>query len=62
MKRPIGYQVVDSNGNYPDGFYSFEILKLSAALFLVQQNKKRWRLLPIFKGDIEEPTFVSYLV
>jgi hypothetical protein len=58
MKRPIGYQVVDGNGNYPDGYYSFQILTLRESLSIFQKDKKRWRLLPIFKGDIEEPTFI----
>jgi hypothetical protein len=57
--KPIGYQVVDSNGDMPEGMWSFEIYPLDACLRMAQTDKQRWRLLPIYEGDIEEPTMCN---
>ncbi|GEM_PF-4530684 len=58
MNKPIGYQLVDADGKYYDQMHSFEIYPLNILLPLFEQNKKRWRLLPIYEGDIEKPTLM----
>jgi hypothetical protein len=67
----IGYQIVSNDGKneMPDCFYSFEVIDDIgiAEIWLAMEKKNlehgkfRWVLLPIFDGDIEEPTFVDSL-
>lgn len=71
MTEIIGYQIVSNDGKneIPDRFYSFEViedievaetwLKLEKAN--PENGKFRWVLLPIFEGDIEEPTIIDYI-
>lgn len=59
MKKPIGYQVVDNSGDYPEGMFSFQVFSLNIALKVQNQDKRRWRLLPIYEGDVEDPTIMS---
>lgn len=69
--RPImGYQIVSNDGKneIPDCFYSFEVLDFGVAelwLHAEQRNPEhgqfRWVLLPVFDGDIEEPTIIDTL-
>jgi len=56
MKEPIGYQVVDSNGDSPAGMWSWEVYPLKTCLEAQAKDEKRWRLLPIYEDTIEEPT------
>lgn len=59
MKNRLGYQVVDANGEMPDGWVSFGIYKLAICRQVIKTDKSRWRLVTIFEGDIEEPTFIN---
>jgi len=62
LNELIGFQVVDGNGEYPSDdtpFYSFEVLTLEHALRIQATDPKRWRLLPIYDGDVEEPTLIG---
>ena len=58
----IGYQVVGEEGTdvegkmHPDMAGSFCVYNLTWAQERVVENK--WRILTIWKGDIEEPTFM----
>ena len=65
----IGYQIVSNDGKneLPSCFYSFEVIEDVgvAELWLLYEKKNpehglfRWVLLPIFEGDVEEPTFID---
>jgi hypothetical protein len=61
--KAIGYQIIsnDGNNNIPDEFYSFEILSFKDANKWLKKNDKKneWIKTPIYKGDIEEPTFIK---
>jgi hypothetical protein len=57
-RRRLGYQVVDADGEMPDGWVSFGIYKLTDCRRAINENKTRWKLVIIFEGDIEEPTFM----
>jgi hypothetical protein len=69
MKLIIGYQIVSNDGKneIPDPFYSFEVISdvyiAQRWLELEKANPEcgefRWVLLPIFEGDVEEPTFLD---
>lgn len=68
MKKIIGYQIVSDDGenNIPDEFYSFEIFeKFEHVIDWLEEEKNDptheidWVILPIFEGDIEEPTIIS---
>lgn len=71
MKNLIGYQIVSNDGKneLPECFYSFEIINDAYVaekwLQIEKSNPEngifRWVLLPIFEGDIEEPTFIEYI-
>lgn len=53
----IGWQVCSGEGEYPARFPSYLILPLSKAIEIQRQDVKKWRLLPIYLGDIEDPAF-----
>lgn len=61
MKTAIGYQVESADGNHeiPDQCYSFEIYpKKDVDNWLKNNNADgKWKSVPIYEGDIEEPTF-----
>lgn len=67
----IGYQIVSDDGknDIPACFFSFEVftdIQLAEKwLFLEKMNpehgKFRWVILPIFEGDVENPTFIDYV-
>jgi hypothetical protein len=69
MSKLIGYQIVSNDGKneIPTCFYSFEVIDdfSVAEKWLILEKKKpehgnfRWVVLPIFEGDIEEPTFID---
>ena len=51
----LGFQVVDDNGNMPNNMYSFQIYPFEICLAIVKTDKQKWKLLPIWEGDIEDP-------
>ena len=65
MRKFLGYQIVDEDTHdVPEGFYSFTVivdaLKLTS-FFETQKGEDepcKWIVIPIFEGDVEEPTFV----
>lgn len=64
-EKPVGYQIeaVGSDHEIPDGFPSFAILnKKAVANFfegMCKGEAAQWEIVPIFEGDIEEPTFIK---
>jgi hypothetical protein len=58
-RKRLGYQVVDANGEMPDGWVSFGIYSLADCRRAINENKTRWQLVTIFEGDIEAPTFMK---
>lgn len=68
-KKIIGWQIVSDDGknDIPVGFYSFEIWvskkEVEAYLQIEKENPKfgeyRWKIVPIYEGDIEEPAFLK---
>jgi len=57
--EPVGYQVVDKDNEiHPDMDASFCLYSLEQANEMVSTNKRKWNLLPIYEGDVEEPTFM----
>jgi hypothetical protein len=57
--QPVGYQVVDKDNEiHPDMDASFCIYTLEDAEEMVSTNKRKWKLLPIYDGDVEEPTLM----
>ena len=60
----IGWQIVSFSGDEnPEGMASFEVYTEKFVLDwmanLPATEKSRWRLVPIFGGDIEEPTIME---
>lgn len=59
---PIGWQIVErETDDPPAGMTTYEVYSLETVLAWMQENRhqaSRWRLLPIFDGDIEEPMFM----
>jgi hypothetical protein len=58
-RKRLGYQVVDADGEMPDGWVSFGIYSLADCRKVITEDKTRWQLVTIFEGDIEEPTFMK---
>ncbi len=69
MKAIIGYQIVSNDGknDQPSCFYSFEVInecEVAEKWLVMEKNRPehgefRWVLLPIFEGDVEDPTFID---
>jgi hypothetical protein len=57
-RKRLGYQLIDANCEMPRGWVSFGIYTLADCRRVKNKDTKRWRLVPIFEGDIEEPTFM----
>jgi len=61
-EKLLGYQIVSKDGNndIPEGFWSFEIIRTKKVLnnFFSKDNSGSWVVVPIYSGDIEEPTFI----
>lgn len=63
-RKLLGYQIVSSDGELllPEGFHSFEIItswKLLKEFFEDEDtNPKDWHVVPVYEGDIEEPSFI----
>lgn len=65
--RFLGYQIANAKGQNitgddddPTSMASFEILSPAAATSVMRQlgGAKRFLLMPIYAGDIEEPTII----
>jgi hypothetical protein len=63
-KQIIGYQVIDKfrSEMHPDMAGSFCIYSLEQAMEMIESTKqlidRKYELLPIYEGDIEEPTLM----
>jgi hypothetical protein len=57
-RKRFGYQVVDADGEMPHRWVSFGIYKLADCRRAIAEDKKRWQLVTVFEGDIEEPTLM----
>jgi hypothetical protein len=65
MTRCIGFQIVEvGTDNPPDDMTTSQVYPLDFCLdwfrALTVAQKPYWRLLPIFDGDIDAPTFPTY--
>lgn len=66
-RRAIGYQITSNDNRHeiPPGLYSFIILSESAADLWLKRNSTteptRWKKIPVYDGDIEDPVFQKYL-
>jgi hypothetical protein len=66
-KQPIGYQIESINGRHeiPEEFHSFEILsERKADEWMADDGHSKlrdlyWMKVPIYEGDIEDPTFLD---
>ena len=63
-QKLVGWQIVNQATDMnPDNMTSWEIYTQDYVLHwmadLPLSEKPNWRLLPIFEGDVEEPTFVE---
>lgn len=61
----IGYQIINDNGEMPEGLFSFQIIKSKdmAEKWLAEAKekepeKKGLFVYPVYQGDIENPTFI----
>ena len=55
----IGFQVVDDDNNiHPDMKGSFCVYNHVDALYMVVDDEEKWKVICIYKDDIEEPTFM----
>lgn len=56
----IGWQIVQTGtDNPPCGMYSYQVYDLDFCMaWLSKSVRSRYRLLPVFEGDIDNPTFV----
>lgn len=57
-RKILGYQVADADAEMPDGWVSFGIYSLADCRKAIAEDKKRWHLITIFDGDIENPTLM----
>jgi len=67
----VGYQIESNDGLHeiPESFHSFEVfttLELAEFWLLTEKaspenGEFRWVTVPIYDGDIEEPTFLEYI-
>lgn len=62
-KKLLGSQIVskDGNSNIPKGFWSSEIDLPRKVLddFFGKDKSGLWTVVPVYSGEIEEPTFVQ---
>jgi hypothetical protein len=61
-RKFLGYQIISKDGNIdiPGNFYSFEIIRTKRVLdeFFRKDKSGQWIVVPVYSGEIEEPTFV----
>ena len=66
-KRLLGYQIADLRGNNvqgegedPSNLASFEVMTADVANGVMEGlGGRRFLLMPIYEGDVEEPTIVG---
>ena len=67
-KKVLGYQIVNAEGNIPDGLYSFQVFKAAEDAFRYLREHELNRGVPIeqcwfvqeyYEGDIEDPTYIE---
>jgi len=59
FKNLDGFQVVDKDNEiHPSMDASFCLYRLFDAMQMVKDDPNKWTLLPIYKGDVEEPTYM----
>lgn len=57
-RKIIGFQVVDINNElHPDMDGSFCLYNAKQAINMLRNTDKEWKVLAIYNGDIEEPTY-----
>lgn len=56
-KYPIGYQVVSGNDIHPDMDGTFCVYSLEQSKAM-KGNDDKWQIVPIYEGDIEDPTIM----
>lgn len=63
-RKLLGYQIADQFGeniqgeeNDPSGFPSFHVMSAEEANAVLEKHDQNLLLMPIYEGDIEEPTF-----
>ena len=61
----LGYQIVDEEGEIPDGLYSFQVIeKKEDALHILHKAEVEephltgLKIYPVYEGDIEGPSFI----
>lgn len=62
MNKIIGYQIESKDGSHtiPNQFFSFQIFRRKKnAIKWLSINIGNWEILPIRKGDIENPAFID---
>jgi len=64
MRKLLGYQIADADGTNiqgddgdPSGLPSFHIMTAQEAAPILEASPSRLLLMPIFEGDIENPSF-----
>jgi len=67
----IGYQIVSryNVSEMPECFQSFEVIddaSVAEKWLLMEKNNPehgefRWVILPVFEGEVENPTFIDYI-
>lgn len=64
-KKIIGYQIVDtdSGADIPEVFFSFVVMSETFCKKWLADNNLfgEWKMVPVYDGDIEEPTFFDGL-
>lgn len=61
MNKLIGYQVESNDGLHnihPDMDASFCVYSLEQSNEMIGDDNNDWIIVPIYKGDIEEPTIM----
>lgn len=57
-RKIIGFQVVDTNNElHPDMEGSFCLYNAKQTINMLRNTDKEWKVLAIYNGDIEEPTY-----
>ena len=68
MEKIIGYQIISKDRTeMPDCFWSFEVFAdkgiaqkwLDLEKLNPEHGEFRWKLVPVFEGEVEEPTFIE---
>lgn len=61
MVKIIGYQITNNANEIPKEYWSFHVLGVNEINRWFTINYKiaqKWHIIPIFEGEVEEPTFV----